>query len=149
MSYQTIFKEEISEEEFKLIDDGIVEHQRMLFGEVDRGNLAFFVRDDAGRTAGGVTGNWSSFGWLYVNSLWVDERLRGQRFGTRLMELIEKAAIKHGCQYSYLNTMTYQAPDFYRKLGYEEFARLENFPPGYSRLFFRKTLRESSDEVTD
>jgi hypothetical protein len=36
--------------------------------------------------------------------------------------------------------MSFQAPDFYRKLGYEEFGRLDDFPPGHSRLFFRKNL---------
>ena len=140
MPYEVVFTTELSED-FNVVDHGIVEHQKRLLGEVDRGDLAFFVKDDAGHTVAGVTGNWTS-GWLYINALWVDEQLRSQRFGTNLMELIEDAAIKCGCRYSYLNTMTYQAPDFYRKLGYEEFARLEDFPPGYSRVFLRKTLQE-------
>ena len=37
-------------------------------------------------------------------------------------------------------TFSFQAPDFYQKLGYTTFAQLENFPPGRSRLFMRKKL---------
>jgi ribosomal protein S18 acetylase RimI-like enzyme len=143
MPYEIVFTTDASENS-KVVHDGITEHQEKLFGEVAQGGLYFFVHDDGGRTVAGVIGYWSSSGWLYVDALWVDEQLREQGFGTRLMNSIEDAAVERGCRYCYLNTMTYQAPDFYHKLGYEEFARLEDFPPGHSRLFLRKDLRKDS-----
>ena len=33
-----------------------------------------------------------------------------------------------------------QAPEFYEKLGYRQFGRLEDFPPGSAPLFYRKRL---------
>jgi len=140
MDLKTVFKEELSEEDLDIIDKGINQHTETLFGRVERGSLAFFLQDSEGGTVGGVTGYWNAFGWLYVNSLWVDETYRGNGLGIRLMELIESEAVRQGCKYSYLNTMSFQAPEFYHKLGYEEFGRLDDFPPGHSRMFFRKTL---------
>jgi len=98
------------------------------------------MRDEDGTIVGGVHGNYGSFGWLYVDALWVSEELRGQGHGTRLIAMIEAEAARHGCTNVYLNTFTFEAPAFYEKLGYTIFAELEDFPPGHSRLFLRKTL---------
>ena len=56
------------------------------------------------------------------------------------MEMIEAEAARHGSINVYLNTFTFEAPEFYKKLGYTVFAELKDFPPGHSRLFLRKTL---------
>ena len=37
-------------------------------------------------------------------------------------------------------THSFQAPDFYKKQGYQEFGRLADFPPGHSLIWFSKTL---------
>jgi hypothetical protein len=39
-----------------------------------------------------------------------------------------------------LDSFTFQAPDFYRKLGYREFGRLAGFPAGHDRVFLTKAL---------
>jgi hypothetical protein len=36
--------------------------------------------------------------------------------------------------------MSFQAPDFYRKLGYQEYAVLERFPAPHRRHYFMKDL---------
>ena len=49
-------------------------------GVRDFRQVAIFLRDDAGRIRGGVTGGvWG--GWLHVVSLWVDQDLRGRGLG--------------------------------------------------------------------
>ncbi|RUZ37609.1 GNAT family N-acetyltransferase, partial [Mesorhizobium sp. M7A.F.Ca.US.003.02.1.1] len=45
-------------------------------GASERQALAVFVRDDAGAVVAGISG-YTAWGWLYVQWLWVDERLRG------------------------------------------------------------------------
>jgi hypothetical protein len=41
----------------------------------------------------------------------------------------------------YLWTQSWQAGGFYAKLGYEQFTEFADFPPGHSRLGFRKYLK--------
>jgi GNAT superfamily N-acetyltransferase len=99
------------------------------------------VRDDKGDLIGGLIGEtlWNA---LVVNVLWVrgDHRKRG--YGTALMERAEQIARERGCELLFLNTMTFQAPGFYTKLGYKVFGELTNAPRGYSRLWFCKRLAD-------
>lgn len=138
--YKIIFDDKPSDEDIKILGDGLFDHGRKLFGEPKIKKAAFFIRDERGEILGGVYGNFGSFGWLYIDTLWVAERLRGQGYGARLMRLIEDHAARAGCTDAYLNTFSFQAPDFYQKLGYTVFAQLENFPIGHCRMFMRKKL---------
>ena len=145
MKYEITFDGEPLDEDVKVLADGLFDHGRPMFGEPKIRKAACFVRDGIGDIVGGVYGNYGSFGWLYIDTLWVAERRRGRGYGTRLMHLIEEHGIKAGCTDAYLNTFSFQAPDFYQKLGYTTFAQLENFPPGHSRMFLRKKLVRSDD----
>jgi GNAT superfamily N-acetyltransferase len=64
-------------------------------------------------------------GWLVVEYLWVDERLRHQGTGSKLLKQIEDIAQKKGIRQIRLNTGSFQALDFYRKHGYDVFTQLE------------------------
>jgi len=143
MDYEIVFKEKLTPDDLAVLDDGINRHTEDRFGKVPRGSLAFFMQDADGRVVAGITGYWNAFGWLYVNSLWVDEEARGSGLGAHLMRLIEDEAVRRGCKHSYLNTMSFQAPAFYEKLGYVEFGRLDDFPRGHSRVFLKKDLPEA------
>jgi ribosomal protein S18 acetylase RimI-like enzyme len=78
--------------------------------------------------------------WLYVDELWVSPELRGTGIGRKLMKLAEEHAAACRLQGIWLWTQSWQAEAFYRKLGYVEFTRFENFPPGHSRIGFRKII---------
>lgn len=142
MDFTITFEEASGPADVKFLDDGISEHTKELFGEEQKGSLAFFARDADQQVVGGVLGYWSGFGWLYIDALWVHRRRRGAGIGKQLMRSIEKKAVELGCGNAYLNTMSYQAPEFYKRLGYQKFAELEDFPPGHSREFFRKRLTD-------
>jgi ribosomal protein S18 acetylase RimI-like enzyme len=104
--------------------------------------VGFFLRNARGEWLGGLTGYlWG--GWMHVNFLWVTEALRGQRHGTRLMDAAESFAMEHGCTGATLETLSFQAPAFYAKRGYEVFGTLEDYPPGHTKLFLRKRLEHS------
>ncbi|GAQ00024.1 hypothetical protein NIES2104_65890 [Leptolyngbya sp. NIES-2104] len=40
-----------------------------------------------------------------------------------------------------MDTFSFQAPEFYQKLGYTVFGELPDFPIGHRRLFLKKVLR--------
>jgi GNAT superfamily N-acetyltransferase len=89
------------------------------------------------RLVGGLIGKvfWN---WLYADLVWVEEEFRGRGIGTQVMRVAEERATKMKLTGIYLWTETWQAPSFYRKLGYAQFVEFENFPPGHRRLGFRK-----------
>ena len=89
---------------------------------------------------GGLVGE-TFWDWLHVDLLWVAEELRGRGYGSRLLAAAEAEAVRRGCGHAYLETLGFQAPDFYRARGYRVFGELADFPPGHTRYFMRKSLR--------
>jgi hypothetical protein len=56
------------------------------------------------------------------------------------MKKAESEARKLGIRNVVLNSFSFQAPNFYPKLGYREFGRLKDFPAGHFRSFLTKAL---------
>lgn len=101
-------------------------------------SFGFFLRDDSNTVAGGITCV-LLFGCLYTDMLWIDERYRGQGWGSKLMALAETLAKDHQCTFATVNTMDWEALPFYQKLGYEiEFTRT-----GYEKNSTMYLLRKS------
>jgi GNAT superfamily N-acetyltransferase len=101
--------------------------------------LSVFLRDEHEEVLGGLLGNiWG--GWLHVAILWVAEPLRGRGYGRQLLEAAERYAVQRGCTRAWLTTFSFQAPEFYPKLGYEAFAVLEGHPNGHRHHFLQKRL---------
>ena len=73
--------------------------------------------------------------------LWVDEKARSKGIGRKLMHEVERVAAKRGCVGIYLDTLSFQAPRFYEKLGYRKVGRIIGHPPGYSKYWFAKRVR--------
>lgn len=78
--------------------------------------------------------------WMEIDILWVDERHRGQRLGQKLLEEAESIARAKECRFIKLNTFSFQAPEFYKKYGYEVMAIIENAPPGSKHYYYKKDL---------
>lgn len=100
----------------------------------------FTVLAHAGdRLVGGLIGKvfWN---WLYADLVWVEEGFRSQGIGSRVMKTAEERARQLNVSGIYLWTETWQAPVFYKKLGYQQFVEFKNFPPGHSRFGFLKYL---------
>jgi GNAT superfamily N-acetyltransferase len=99
--------------------------------------LAVFARDGASIVAG-LSGETYS-GWLFIRYLWVSDALRGRGIGRELVTGAESRALERGCHSAWVDTFSFQAPGFYRKLGYEAFGALD-YPPDHKRFFFKKPL---------
>jgi hypothetical protein len=56
------------------------------------------------------------------------------------MAAMEDAARRRGCRAAWLDTFSFQAPGFYRGLGYRVFGKLAGYPPGHTRHFLWKPL---------
>ncbi|RAI66354.1 GNAT family N-acetyltransferase [Pseudomonas fluorescens] len=103
--------------------------------------FALLLRDpDSNEVIGGLYGK-VSYRWLLIDLVSVPESMRGRGIGEQLMHMAEEVARKKQCIGIWLETFSFQAPGFYRKLGYSEFGRLEDYPPGHTRLYYQKSLR--------
>jgi GNAT superfamily N-acetyltransferase len=57
--------------------------------------LTLLMRDNDNQVRGGIRGH-IALCWLQVDHFWVDEALRRQGYGSRLLDLAEEAARMHG-----------------------------------------------------
>jgi len=127
-------------DDVRALEEGLESYNRSATTGTDRTKvpIAVWMRR-GGRLLGGAYGDTHS-GWLYLSLLWVDESFRGQGWGKRLLERFEAEAIARDYHAVWVDTYGFQAPGFYEKLGYREFGRLDDFPPGSARLFYWKPL---------
>ena len=90
------------------------------------------------RSLAGFPGNY--WNYLEVSFLWVHEQHRGFGHATALMSAAEAEALRRGCFNVVLDTFSFQALGFYKKLGYEEFGQLSRFTGGHVRHYLYKSL---------
>jgi ribosomal protein S18 acetylase RimI-like enzyme len=77
----------------------------------------------------------------------IPQNVRGKGIGSRLLQNAEEFARQNGCVNVWLDTFSFQAPDFYRKRGNEVFAELNCYPNDFSRIFLRKRLDEVAEPM--
>ncbi len=109
-----------------------------MLGKVEFRPITITLRE-GGKIIGGLVGE-TFLGWLYVSALWVKDEFSRQGYGSGIMQAAETEARRRGVKGVYLDTLSFQAPEFYAKLGYREFGRLEGFPAGHNRRWLAKAL---------
>lgn len=128
-----------TENDAQIVRQGLIDFNVAHVGADEYRPIRLVVRDDDGTLAGGLLGG-TYWGWLHVDILWVDDLLRGQGIGTQLMCMAEDEARARGCHSAHLDTMSWQARDFYLKLGYAVWGQLDDLPTGHSRIYLKKSL---------
>ncbi|MEZ3179915.1 GNAT family N-acetyltransferase [Streptomyces pimonensis] len=103
--------------------------------------LHVWARDANGDLAGGLVGHtWTA--WLHVAYLWVDARHRGAGLGSGLLAEAERvAAAERACTAARVETWDFQAPEFYKRQGYEVVCVIPDYPPGITEYTLTKRLR--------
>ena len=120
------------------IDRGLVEYSADFASSRDPVPVrAVFV--ESGEVVAGVDGAeyWRK---LHVRRLWVHADYRSRGLGRRLMEWAEERGRELGCTGVVVDTMSFQAPGFYERLGYRRFGLSEGYEGGASRHYFEKGL---------
>lgn len=123
MNYQIEYLKNPKRPDTIKLSQGIAEYAKQMKDHAPIEEFAFFIKDSSGEILGGCNGA-MYYGCLYIDQLWIEESLRGQGYGTKLIQKAEELSIEKGYLFSTVNTADWEGLDFYKKLGYRvEFER--------------------------
>lgn len=98
-----------------------------------------FVAQDDGVIVGMITGR-AYYNEVHIGDLIVGKEARREGVGSRLVAAVENTFKGKGYEKIALTTFGFQAPEFYKKLGYElEFVR-EDRDPKLCKYFYLKKI---------
>ena len=101
--------------------------------------FCFVAEDSNGQIIGVITGR-AYYNEVHIGDLVIDKEHRRVGVGSKLVEEVENAYKGKGYEKITLTTFGFQAPEFYRKLGYAiEFVR-EDREPKLSKYFLAKHI---------
>jgi GNAT superfamily N-acetyltransferase len=122
-----------------IIGEGINNYNAQQAGEEKAQRLCFVVQSPDKEIVGGVIGviYWE---WLYIDLMWIRQEYRRHGYGHRLLTQLEELARQRGAKHAFLDTFSFQAPEFYKKHGYRVYGELKDFPAGHQRYFMTKEL---------
>lgn len=123
-------------EHLKIIDDG-------LLGDIaetaplSNHPMAILLYDEDDRVRGGLIAGvfWH---WMDIRFLWIDESLKGQGWGKKILIAAEQEAKKRDCIGMVCDTASFQTLSFYQSQGFEIIGTLKNRPPGHESYFIQK-----------
>ncbi len=127
-----------SDQQLAEIERGLDKHNACVASarSVTRVRAAFV---ESGNVVAGLDGA-AYWGKLHVRLLWVHPDHQSKVLGSQLMGWAEKRGRELGCTSIMVDTMSFQAPAFYAKLGYRQFGLSEGYENGASRHYFEKEL---------
>lgn len=137
---QIIAVDEISDVYYQIVKDGFLE-QAINKGKIKKcpERLTLEMLDDDGNFVGMIACD-IFYGCLYTDILYIDEVYRNKGYGAKLLQRAEEIAREKGATFATLQTMSWEAHDFYVSLGYEvEFIR-KGFEGGAFAYMMRKPL---------
>lgn len=116
---------------------GVRAHNAVHLGAANAKPLAVAARDAQSRLCGGVSGR-TVYRQFLIDLLWVTEDARGCGLGRQLMAAAEAEARRRGCIAAQVDTLAFQAPGFYERLGFETVGRVSGLPDSPERYFLLK-----------
>ena len=134
--------ETTNKEEMKFVSKGLHEYVEGHVGELRKKyteiGIKLIIKNHEGKIIGGINAG-TTLRTMYIEELWIDEDYRGQGYGKELMMMAEKMARENSCISGQTWVLSFQAPEFFRKLGYEAFGISEGwYPNGIKEYEFIK-----------
>jgi len=125
------------------IYDGFSRHAIAMTGHDGKKNQIVFVAMDNEIFAGAVAIE-IFWGALHIKYAYVSDDYRHQGLGTRLMDYALAYGQRNHCPFAFVETMNFQALEFYEKIGFKlEFTRT-GYSYGTSFHYLRKDLLKPS-----
>ena len=128
-----------SKNEIDFVRESLARFNSELVGEDGHTPINIVEYGEGGEVIGGIIGG-TYWGWMYIDILWVHENHRKKGIGTKLLLAAEAEAVCRGCHHAHVDTMSWQAPKFYQKHGYEAVGILPDIPNGHQKYLLMKAL---------
>ena len=101
--------------------------------------IEIIARNELNEIIGRLYGR-SLWGTLEIKTFVVKTENRNEGIGRKLIEEAEKEAKIRNCRFISLDTFSFQAPEFYEKLGFIKIGTETDFPKGFEKHYYRKKL---------
>lgn len=136
MTMKICFTDNPLRQDDECVINGLWDHNN----EIDQVNLipiSLTVRNDNNEIQGGLIARtwWKG---LDIQYLWLQEGIRGQGYGKRMMLMAEEIAKERNCRMAYVDTLSLQSKGFYENLGYAVYGSMEGFADRHTRFYLNK-----------
>lgn len=128
-----------TDDEINFVNNALKEFNDKAVGPDNHELLNIVEYNNDGNVIAGILGG-TYWGWMHLDILWVDENYRRTGIGSKLLKAAEEEARRRGCHSVHLDTMSWQAPEFYKMHGYRVIGELENIPTGNKKFHLIKDL---------
>ncbi|MFU2017935.1 GNAT family N-acetyltransferase [Peribacillus butanolivorans] len=102
--------------------------------------ICLFLKDDNGTVRGGILSE-ICWNWLEIHTFMIDEEIRKSGYGTKVLLEPEKIALEKECDFIKVDTLSFQALDFYKKNGYQVFGSIDNVGREFKHYYLKKELK--------
>ena len=129
---------DVSEKDRKTLHEGLHRHVKAHVGDDDKGiSIKLVIRGQENELIGGLYA-WTTLHNLIFEHIWIEEGYRGKGLGRILMLEGERIARENGCIASQASSFSFQAPDFFEKMGYKILGVSKGYPHPASESYFIK-----------
>ncbi|MBX9786084.1 MAG: GNAT family N-acetyltransferase [Alphaproteobacteria bacterium] len=123
----------------ELLWQGIKAFNQPYTGDITTQPFSLSIRDENSKIIAGVYG-FTFYDHARVEYTWVEESYRKQGLGRKLFQKLEEYCRSKGCSVIQLDTLDFQSPIFYEKMGYEYIGTVSEWINGHDCYFMRKML---------
>jgi ribosomal protein S18 acetylase RimI-like enzyme len=131
-------RHDLSPDELDWLEVQLYDYNAAHTGYRDGEGLGFVIDRDGARV--GAVAGYTWGGICELRQVWVREDYRGRGLGSKLVKAAVDEARRRRCACVLLSTYDFQAPEFYRRLGFVVVSETKDKPLGHSEFILRRTL---------
>lgn len=136
-----LLTKDVSKEDMRIVHAGLGDYIDEQIGAGRKEiRIQLVLKDTKGQVIGGLLA-WTAIRNMVLDHLWLDERHRGLGLGKMLVMEAERIAQENGCIACQTYSFSFQAPEFFEKLGYEAFAISDGYPDPVKEYYWIKKFK--------
>lgn len=139
---QITYTKQLDPEIEKKMEADIIKYEASNGVDVNYHKFSLVCHNDSNEVIGLINA-YTAYAEIYIDDFWIDSKYRHQGYGSMLVKALETRFISKGFNNINLVTSQFQAPGFYKKLGFElEFIRENKYNPKLTKYFFVKFFND-------